>query len=295
MRRAAVFGDELEAIRVDLECREHGEDEMNGPPSGYEAISQGTATVVPRSAWGEGVHRASFVFTDRPEEKASRAWRLRAADGADLLYRFTFIYRDGWSTSFPVGGGFAQLGADRVLRVGEPYTFSVLVLPALRLPEDAERLDVRLMVGTLGVAADKQFAIDHAGRGESRRNIRETARNIVAGAAVEPRFAANMDQLNANPVPFPFGGIIVEVDLEIFERRGEHERAEHRHVADQRLRRASFAPLEQLGERRLQAMPDLLDLLDIQGKGVSKRLLRQPRSPAPTGWSSASVIWCWPA
>jgi len=173
MRRASQFGDELEAIRVDLECRQRIEDDMNGPPSGYEAIAPGTATVVARSAWGEGAQRASFVFTDRPEEKASRVWRLRAVDGAELLYRFTFIYKDGWSTSFPAGGGFAQVGHDRVLRVGEPYSFSVLVLPALRLPEDAERLDVRLVYRDpiLNVQKTAHFVFDEERWGEQRWNV----------------------------------------------------------------------------------------------------------------------------
>jgi hypothetical protein len=172
MRRATTFGDELEAIRVDLECRQRVEDE-SGPPSGYEAISPGTATVVPRSAWGEGAQRASFVFTQRPEEKPSRVWRIRAIDGAELLYRFSFIYKDGWTTSFPAGGGFAQVSADRVLRVGEPYSFSVLVLPALRLPEDAERLDVRLVYRDpiLNVQKTAHFVFDEERWGEQRWNV----------------------------------------------------------------------------------------------------------------------------
>ena len=172
MRRATTFGDELEAIRVDLECRQRVDDE-NGPPSGYEAISPGTATVVPRSAWGEGAQRASFVFTQRPEEKTSRVWRIRAIDGAELLYRFNFIYKDGWSTSFPAGGGFAQVSPDRVLRVGEPYSFSVLVLPALRLPEDAERLDVRLVYRDpiLNVQKTAHFVFDEERWGEQRWNV----------------------------------------------------------------------------------------------------------------------------
>ena len=176
MRRAASFGDELEGIRVDLECRQRSDDEQFGPPSGsgYDAaISPGTATVVPRSAWGDGAQRASFVFTDRPEEKGSRVWRLRAVDGADLVYRYTFIYKDGWSTSFPVGGGFAPVGPDRVLRVGEPYSFSVLVLPALRLPEDAERLDVRLVYKDpiLNVQKTAHFVFDEERWGEQRWNV----------------------------------------------------------------------------------------------------------------------------
>jgi hypothetical protein len=173
MRRVSSFGDELEGLRVDLECRHPEADEQAEPPSGYETISPGTATIVPRSAWGDGVQRASFMFTNRPEDRASRVWRIRAIDGAELLYRFTFIYKDGWSTSFPVGGGFAPVGPDRVLRVGEPYSFSVLVLPALRLPEDAERLDVRLVYKDpiLGVQKTAHFVFDEERWGEQRWKV----------------------------------------------------------------------------------------------------------------------------
>lgn len=170
MRRAATFGDELEAIRVDLESRQRADlDDSNGPMS-YDAISPGTATVVPRSAWGEGAQRATFVFMARAEEKGSRVWRFRAMDGAELFYRYTFIYRDGWSTTYPAGGGFAVVGPDRVLRVGEPYSFSVLVLPALRLPEDAERLDVRLVYKDpiLHVQKTAHFVFDEERWGEQR-------------------------------------------------------------------------------------------------------------------------------
>lgn len=170
MRRAATFGDELEAIRVDLECRQRESlDEPNGPMS-YDTISPGTATVVPRSAWGEGVQRASFVFTGQGEDKASRVWRIRATESAELCYRYTFVYRDGWSTTYPVAGGFAPVGPDRVLRVGEPHSFSVLVLPALRLPEDAERLDVRLVYKDpiIHVQKTAHFVFDEERWGEQR-------------------------------------------------------------------------------------------------------------------------------
>jgi hypothetical protein len=171
MRRTTAFGDELEAIRVDLECRqrESSPEEPNGPMS-YDTISPGTSTVVPRSAWGEGVQRASFVFTGQGEDKASRAWRIRAMDNAELFYRYTFVYRDGWSTTYPVAGGFTPVGPDRVLRVGEPHSFSVLVLPALRLPEDAERLDVRLVYKDpiINVQKAAHFVFDEERWGEQR-------------------------------------------------------------------------------------------------------------------------------
>ena len=87
-----------------------------------------------------------------------------------------------------------------------------------------------------------------------------------------------MDQLDADSVPFPLGGIIVERDLGLFERVGEHERAEHRHVAHGRLLGAALRPVEQLGERRPQAVPHLLDRLDLEPERVGQRLLGEPRA-----------------
>ncbi|MBK8254413.1 MAG: hypothetical protein IPK82_17305 [Polyangiaceae bacterium] len=178
LRRAAQFGDELEGIRVDLECRHPTENDENFGPMSYDAIAPGTATVVPRSAWGEGIQRATFVFTGRNDDKASRVWRIRALEGAELYYRYTFIYRDGWSSTFPTGSGFAAVGADRVLRVGEPYSFSVLVLPGLRLPEDAERLDVRLVFKDpiLNVQKTAHFVFDEERWGEQRWTVGSMAR-----------------------------------------------------------------------------------------------------------------------
>ena len=134
--------------------------------------------------------------------------------------------------------------------------------------------------GALGFAAHEQFAVEHALGREGRGDVGKAARNIVPGAAVEPRVAAGMDQLDADPVPFPFGGIIVEADLRVLDRVGEHERAEHRDVGDQRRLGAALAPVEQFGEGRLEPVPHLLDPLDVEPEGVGQRLLGEPRRNA---------------
>ena len=51
-----------------------------------------------------------------------------------------------------------------------------------------------------------------------------------------------MDELDADPVPFPLGRIIVERDLRFLQRVREHERAEYRHVASGRLLGAALRP-----------------------------------------------------
>ena len=91
-----------------------------------------------------------------------------------------------------------------------------------------------------------------------------------------------MDQLNADPVPFPLRRIIRQVDAGLVERMREHERAEHRNVLGGGLLGAALAPVEQLGEWRPQPVPHFLDLLDVEPERVGERLLGQPRrNPDP--------------
>ena len=52
---------------------------------------------------------------------------------------------------------------------------------------------------------------------------------------------------------------------------------EHRHVARGRLLGAALGPVEQLGEGRPQAVPHLLDRLDLEPERVGQRLLGEPR------------------
>src|SRR3546814_9632039 len=64
----------------------------------------------------------------------------------------------------------------------------------------------------LVAAAHQQFAVQHSGYVERRDDLRETCRNIVARARIEPRLTTGMDDLHADAVPFPLGGIVRPVD-----------------------------------------------------------------------------------
>ena len=121
--------------------------------------------------------------------------------------------------------------------------------------------------------ANEQLPVEHALRPERFGDVGEAQRNIIACAAVEPGLAAGVDELDADPVPFPLGRIIVERDLRLLERVGEHERAEDRHVARGGLLGAALSPVEQLGEGRLEAMPYFLDRLDLEPEGLREGLL----------------------
>ena len=164
-------------------------------------------------------------------------------------------------------------------RVGAEHLLADVLAPKPLLQRVEACRGAAMNVGDALVrSAHQQLAVEHAGRPKRRGDIGEAARNVVAGAAVEPRLSAGVDQLDADPVPFPLGGIIVERDLGVVERMGEHERAEHRHVADGRLLGAPLRPVEQLGERRLEAVPHLLDRLDLEPERIGQRLLGQPRA-----------------
>src|SRR5258708_3095635 len=111
---------------------------------------------------------------------------------------------------------------------------------------------------TLVRAPHHQFAVQYPGRLERFGDDGEAAGNVIAGAAVETSLAAGMDELDADPVPLPLGRIVVERYPCFLERVGEHERPEHRHVTRGWLAGTPLGPVEQLGERRLEAVPDLL-------------------------------------
>ena len=139
-----------------------------------------------------------------------------------------------------------------------------------------------MRLGALGRTAHQQFAIEHRACRKGRRDIGKAAADIVAGARVKPRIATGMDQLNPDSIPFPFGGIIVEVDPGLVEWMGEHERPEHRNVLGGGLRGTALAPIEQLQIWRLQPVPHLLDRLDIDFERIGQRLLGQARrNPDP--------------
>ena len=129
----------------------------------------------------------------------------------------------------------------------------------------------------LGFALHQQLAVEHALRREGFGDIGEAPGDVVAGAAVEPGFAAGMDELDADPVPLPFGQIVVQRDPRFLERMGEHEGAEDRHVLGGRLRAAALRPIEDRRVRRADAVPDLLDRIDVEFERIGERDLGEAR------------------
>src|SRR3546814_5007423 len=61
-------------------------------------------------------------------------------------------------------------------------------------------------------AAHQQFAVQYRRYIDRGDDFGETCRNIVARARIEPRLTAGMDDLHADAVPFPLGGIVRHVD-----------------------------------------------------------------------------------
>src|SRR3546814_1108728 len=60
----------------------------------------------------------------------------------------------------------------------------------------------------LMAAAHQQFAVQYRRYIDRGDDFGETCRNIVARARIEPRLTAGMDDLHADAVPFPLGGIV---------------------------------------------------------------------------------------
>ena len=127
------------------------------------------------------------------------------------------------------------------------------------------------------------------GNAQRLDQIGKAARNILAGARIEPRnrlavLAGAGDRLDADAVPFPFAEEIASARARsrspsssacasIAGRKGAGSRLDG-------LLGAAFEPGEQLGIGRLQAGPDQLDLLRILVAERGGRGLGEPRRDA---------------
>ncbi len=67
-------------------------------------------------------------------------------------------------------------------------------------------------LAALRIAADAQFALAHRILIERRDQFGKRRADLLAPAAVDARLAAPMDDLDADTIPFPFGGIVGEID-----------------------------------------------------------------------------------
>ncbi len=95
------------------------------------------------------------------------------------------------------------------------------------------------------LALDQQFTIDRPDCVEGAGDIGKGVGHVVAGAAVEPGLSGDMDDLHPDAVPFPFGGIVGQVDPQILQRMGKHEGAEDRYIGGRRLRARRSPPRRQ--------------------------------------------------
>ena len=134
----------------------------------------------------------------------------------------------------------------------------------------------------LRLAAYQQFAVDHRILVEGGEQFRKGGADILSAAAVEARLgaapAAAARDLDADTVPFPFGGKGGEIDrLALVERVREHEGAKEGDVGEIGPGGAPLAPREKRRIGRRDRVPQLLDVIDRHIERLREGLLREPR------------------
>ncbi len=137
--------------------------------------------------------------------------------------------------------------------------------------------------GDLAVADHQQLAVQRHIRRHRRADVGKGAADLVAGARIEPLFGAAGDELHADAVPFPFGEIVARVepgDVGILERLRQHQRAEGRQIADLGRRAPALEPIEERLVGRGEAVPDLLDAVELDAAPLGERGLGEPRRDA---------------
>ena len=85
-----------------------------------------------------------------------------------------------------------------------------------------------------------------------------------------------MHELNPDAVPFPFRCVIGHVDHRLFQRMGEHEGPEQRHVSCVG-RFAALRPGEQFGIGRGQPVPIFLHIVDRHVESLGECDLAESR------------------
>ncbi len=114
--------------------------------------------------------------------------------------------------------------------------------------------------------ADEEFAVDGGVEVEGGEEVGEGVRDVVAGAGVEAALVAFGDGLDADAVPFPFGGEVGGVqagEVVLLDRVGEHDRAEGGEGGADGLRAGAGEPGEEGDVRGGEAVPEFLDLGDV--------------------------------
>jgi hypothetical protein len=125
-------------------------------------------------------------------------------------------------------------------------------------------------------AADEQLAVEHALEVEASYEVGEGEGHVVAGAGVEAAGRALGARLDADAVPFPFGGEVggVEaVEVGVLQRVGEHHGAEGAGGERGGSGASALQPGEEGEVGRGLAMPELLDGGDVGAAEVGQGLL----------------------
>ena len=134
------------------------------------------------------------------------------------------------------------------------------------------------------VSHHEQLAVDDAvGAPKRRADFRKSRRDVVAHAREHFDVAADCCDLNADAVPFPFGGEVFCGEFRpvvVLDRMREHDRAEGRLEAGIGFVGSAVEPGEEFEVGRLERVPDFLDLADVAAVGFGERGAGEPRRDA---------------
>src|SRR3546814_14806494 len=97
----------------------------------------------------------------------------------------------------------------------------------------------------LGLALNEQLAVHRAVAIERGGDIGEAAGDVVPGAAIEPGFTNRANDLDADAVPFPFGGKFVHRQPRLLKRMRQHEGPEDGQILRRRLSAPALGPGEE--------------------------------------------------
>ena len=125
-------------------------------------------------------------------------------------------------------------------------------------------------------------------RAQRLQQIGEAVGHILARARIEPLHAGAFcvkagDSLHADAIPFPLRrklGRVQRGEIRLVQRMGQHGRAEGRGIVGDGAGLAALHPGEKIEIGRLEAMPDLFDIIGIEPAHGGHRRLGEARGDA---------------